>query len=56
MKIKDMIDLLSKVNPEAELQINSSSGLPFEIDQNQLMMGVFDEKIKEVDVFKIRIV
>jgi len=56
MKVQDLIDLLSKVNPEAKLQINSSSGLPFDIDTNQLMMGVFDEKVKETDVFKLRIV
>jgi len=55
MTVKDLIDLLEKANPEAEIVLRSQSGLAFEVDTSELFVALFDAKVKEQKQLTIRI-
>ena len=55
MTVKDLIDLLEKANPKAELILRSSSGIAYEIKTDELFVALFDEKVKEAEQFTMRI-
>lgn len=55
MKVKELIDFLSRVNEEAEIVIRSSCGIQWNIMEDELSKTVLTKDIKKSDKVNIRI-